>query len=113
MNKSVKAAKPEWYAEVPLDHQGHWSAGDPGSRLAQETGPSEPIRILLKSGDVIDGLYSGERARFDEGKHSVAVRLPKRKTQKWVSVEDIEHVWADKGPTLEEVVTEYILTHGR
>ena len=87
--------------------------GEPGSKLAHETGPSEPIRILLKSGDVIDGVYSGERARWDDDKHAVAVRLPKRKTQKWVSVEDIEAVWADKGPTLEEVVTEYILTHSR
>lgn len=105
--KSLKATKPAWYDAVSPERQGLWTAGDSKWHLGSQAGYAERACVVLKDGTVLDGRMGAERNRWDS-KHSFAMRLPGRKSQKWVAVKDVAVIWGDKGRPLTELLTEYI-----
>lgn len=112
MSAALSPTRPAWYSDVPAARQGLWSAGDHWSHLAGQTGYRDRVRIVLKDGSILDGFSDEERNRWDRRKHAVSLRITGRKTRKWVAVSDIAVVWADKGESLESLLTRAILaTH--
>lgn len=112
MLKTLTATKPSWYKDVPAERQGLWSAGDSKWQIAAQAGYGERVCIVLKDGTIVDGTMSEERNRWDN-KHALAIRIPGRKTQKWIPRTDIAVIWGDKGRPLIEMLAEFIeKTHG-
>lgn len=105
--KTLTDTKPSWYVGVAPERQGLWSAGDSRWQLGSQAGYAEQARVVLKDGTIIDGSMREERNRWDN-KHALAMRVPGRKTQKWILVSDIATVWGDKGRPLVELLTEFI-----
>lgn len=106
MNISTET-EPRWFAAIPEERRGIWTEKDGERALSENTLPGFPIRMVLKNGTILDGEKGEERDNFDGG-HDVAIRLPGRKTQKWVPEEDIAVIWADKGPDLRDVMAAFV-----
>lgn len=104
----LSKTQPAWHKKLAAEKQGLWTAGDSKFALAGQAFWSEPVRVVLKDGTVLDGTVGDERNRWDP-KHALALRMPGRKSQKWVPVKDVAVVWGDKGPKLEDLLTEYIV----
>ena len=109
--KPLTAPRPAWFTALAVERQGTWSHGDHWSHITGATSWGDKVRIVLKDGTVFDGIMGGERNRWD-AKHAVAIRIPGRKSQKWIARTDIAVIWGDKGRPLTELIAEYIVkTH--
>lgn len=99
---------PAWYDNVPADRQGSWTAGESSFKIAGQTLQGCRVAITLNDGTVFDGVMGGERNRWDGNKHSIAIRIPGRKSQKWILRKTIASILSDRGPKLEDLLTTYI-----
>lgn len=95
--------QPQWYRDIPEDRRGVWTDRDKRSELSRLSLAGFPIRIVTKSGDILDGEKGEERERAGF-KHDIALRMDGRKTQKWVPEEDIAVAWTDRGPNLNAIL---------
>lgn len=105
MNISTET-QPTWFSLIPSERRALWTDSS-DEKLSQVTLNGFPMRVVLKDGTILDGDKGDERDNF-EGGHDVAIRLPGRKTQKWIPMEDIAVVWADRGPDLRDVIAAFI-----
>lgn len=99
--------QPSWFLKLSEERQGSWTEQDGEKALSANTLSGFPIRMILKDGTILDGEKGEERDTF-EGGHDIAIRLPGRKTQKWVPLDSIEAVWADKGPDLRDILSAFV-----
>lgn len=106
--ETLTETRPEWHAALPVERQGLWSAGDRRLLLAGETSWNDKVRIVLKDGTIYDGTMGEERSRWDTSRHVVAIRIPGRRTQKWIHSTDIAIVWGDKGESFEALLTRFL-----
>lgn len=106
---TVTTVTPLWYDDIPVDRQGVWNSGDSSFKIAGQTLTGHRVQVTLHDGTVFDGVMGDERNRWDGNKHSIAIRIPGRKSQKWIPRNTIAHIFADKGPKLEELLTSYII----
>lgn len=106
MNISTET-QPSWYSSLPEERRALWTEQDGERALTQSTLSGFKMRMVLKDGTILDGEKGEERDTFDGG-HDVAIRLPGRKTQKWVPENEIAVVWSDKGPDLRDILASFV-----
>lgn len=106
MNVSTET-QPSWFTKLSEERQGTWTEQDGEKALSANTLSGFPMRIILKDGTILDGEKGEERDTF-EGGRDIAIRLPGRKTQKWVPEAEIATVWADKGPDLRDILAAFV-----
>lgn len=100
--------QPNWYNHIPSERRGSWIQEDGRRELSRVTLAGFPIRVILKNGEILDGDKGEERDRAGQ-QHDIAIRMPGRKTQKWVPEEEIAVVWSDRGPDLSGIMDAFML----
>lgn len=104
------SGEPEWFASVDPKRQGVFKAGD-HKRVLRGTLPGEKMRVVLKDGTVIDGTFKDDRDFWGaDSNYSIAVTPDGASRAKWVKVSDIDKAWFDGGPSMGDLVSEYVET---
>lgn len=101
------ATQPHWYERIPAERRGLWTSDDGERALQARTLAGFPVRLVLKDGTILDGDMGEDRHRAG-GEYDIAVKLAGRKTQKWVSEDDIAVIWSDTGPDLRGILNELV-----